>query len=89
MRTARITSTESLGRILRESRLNQELTQDEVAEALGVNRRYIIELEAGKPTKALERLFDYMRETGVRIYGEVAAPVSVHQRQFTVRDENV
>lgn len=88
MRTARITSPESLGRILREARLNEDLTQDEVAEALGVNRRYVIELEAGKPTKALERLFDYMRETGVHLYGEVTEPTSVNQSQFAVRGED-
>ncbi|SJN45782.1 hypothetical protein FM104_14280 [Microbacterium esteraromaticum] len=38
---------------------------------MGVSKRYIIEVEQGKPTKAVERLFDYMRETGVDIYGQL------------------
>lgn len=70
MRTAKITSPAALGRILRESRIAQGLTQDELAADMGVNRRYITELEGGKPTKALERLFEYMRETGIALYGE-------------------
>lgn len=82
MRTARITGPAALGRILRESRLMQELTQEELAERLGVNRRYIIELEGGKPTKALERLFEYMSETGVSIYGEITEPVTPQRRHF-------
>jgi transcriptional regulator with XRE-family HTH domain len=71
MRSARVTSPEALGRILRESRLSHGLTQDEVAEHMDVNRRYVIELEGGKPTLALKRLFKYMRATGVVMYTEI------------------
>jgi transcriptional regulator with XRE-family HTH domain len=72
MRSARVTSPEALGRILREARLSNDLTQDDVAEYMDVNRRYIIELESGKPTLALTRLFEYMRATGVTMYTEIA-----------------
>ncbi|WP_087132883.1 helix-turn-helix domain-containing protein [Microbacterium esteraromaticum] len=71
MRTARIASPEALGQILREARLRNGLTQSELSERMGVSKRYIIEVEQGKPTKAVERLFDYMRETGVDIYGQL------------------
>ncbi|MEJ1089062.1 helix-turn-helix transcriptional regulator [Microbacterium sp. Mu-80] len=72
MRSARVTSPETLGRILREARLSNELTQDEVADYMDVNRRYVIELESGKPTLALTRLFEYMRATGVTMYTEIS-----------------
>lgn len=71
MRSARITSPEALGRILREARLANELTQEAVATYMEVNRRYVIELEGGKPTLALQRLFEYMRATGVVLYSEI------------------
>lgn len=71
MRTARISSPEALGQILREARIQNGLTQFELSERMGVSKRYIVEVEQGKPTKAVERLFEYMRETGVSIYGEL------------------
>lgn len=72
MRSARITGAESLGRILRESRLRSGLTQEELARELDVSPRYVRELEAGKPTKALQRLFEFMRETDVSLYAELS-----------------
>jgi HTH-type transcriptional regulator / antitoxin HipB len=74
MRTARITSSSSMGAVLREARALSGLTQQELATRLGVDRRYIVEIEQGKPTKALERLFDYMQETGVRLFADIDAP---------------
>lgn len=71
MRTSPITSPASLGRVLRESRNRAGLTQEQLSAMLGVSERYIVELEQGKPTKALDRLFDYMRETGVTLRGEL------------------
>lgn len=72
MRSARIASPEALGRVLREARLMNDLTQEDVADYMDVNRRYVIELESGKPTLALTRLFDYMRATGVAMYTEIS-----------------
>lgn len=72
MRTARLTSPAALGRALREARLSRGISQRKMAHDLGVSQRYIVELEAGKPTKALERLFEYMREAGVSLYADIA-----------------
>lgn len=71
MRTARITSPESLGRVLREARGQLGLTQEQLSTELNVSKRYIVEMEQGKPTKALERLFEYMRATNITLYGEI------------------
>lgn len=72
MRTARITGPASLGSILREARTMRGLTQQALSDELGVSKRYIVEMEQGKPTKAIERLFDYLRETGVTLHGEIS-----------------
>jgi HTH-type transcriptional regulator/antitoxin HipB len=57
---------------MRSAQLHRGLNQREFAEELSVTQRYIIEIEHGKPTKAIERLFDFMRETGVVLYADVS-----------------
>ncbi|MBN9140407.1 MAG: helix-turn-helix domain-containing protein [Micrococcales bacterium] len=71
MRTARIANPQMLGDILRSARLHSGQTQAELAEVLGMSQRYVMEIEAGKPTKAVERLFEYARETGVSLYADL------------------
>ena len=72
MRSARIVNSRDLGEILRSARIQRGINQRELAEELGVTQRYIVEIEHGKPTKAVERLFDFMRETGVTLYADTA-----------------
>ena len=67
MRTAAIRSTRTLGNAMREFRLESGMSQRELAQAIGVHPRNIVELEGGKGTKALERLFDYLREVDAEI----------------------
>lgn len=71
MRSARIVNTTVLGNVLRAARMARGLNQRELAMELGVSQRSIVDLERGKPTKAMERLFEVMRETGVTLYAEV------------------
>ena len=72
MRSAPITNAEALGRLLREARMRRGISQRALAQELGTTQGSIVELEAGKPTKAIDRLFDFARETGVTFYAEVA-----------------
>ncbi|GAB3768700.1 helix-turn-helix domain-containing protein [Microlunatus parietis] len=65
--TGRVTSAESLGRILQQARLLNGLSQRELARRLGTSQRYIWELEAGKPSILMDRLFAMMRQTGVSL----------------------
>lgn len=51
-----ITTTQSLGHAVRAARKHLGLTQAEVALAGGVGLRFIVELEAGKPTLRLEHV---------------------------------
>ena len=65
--SGKVTSPQSLGRILQQARLLNGLSQRELAQRLGTTQRYIWEIEAGKPSIFVERLFALMRETGVEL----------------------
>ncbi len=65
--SGKVTSPQSLGRILQQSRLVAGLTQRELAQRLGISQRYVWEIEAGKPSLYTDRLFAYMRATGMRL----------------------
>ena len=56
MYRGRVTSPESLGRILQQARLLAGLTQRDLAARLGTTQKYIWELEAGKPSILMDRL---------------------------------
>src|ERR1700754_5152464 len=62
--TGKVTSAESLGRILQQARLLSGLSQRELAKRLGTTQKYIWELEAGKPSILMDRLFAAMRGEG-------------------------
>lgn len=64
-------NTSDLGLILQQARLQAGLTQRQLAEQLGTNQAYIWDLENGKGTIALERIFQYMQFTGVKMTLEV------------------
>jgi HTH-type transcriptional regulator/antitoxin HipB len=54
-----------LGRMLREGRDSQGISQRDLAERLGVTQRDIYNMESGKPTKYAHRLFQVMAATGL------------------------
>ncbi len=51
-------------------RKRRGLTQAELAEDLGISRRYVVEIEQGKPSLYTQRLFAMMRELGVILRAE-------------------
>ena len=65
--TGKVTSAESLGRILQQARLLSGISQRELARRLDTTQKYIWELEAGKPSIVMDRLFAAMRETGMEL----------------------
>ena len=65
--TGRVTNPESLGRILQQARLLNGWSQREMAARIGTSQRYIWEIEAGKPSIFVDRLFALMRETGTEL----------------------
>ena len=50
------------------------MTQQEVAEALGITQAYVSELESGKSSLALTRIFDMMRLTGMTLQATIPDP---------------
>jgi HTH-type transcriptional regulator/antitoxin HipB len=65
--TYRIYDARSLGQALRHFRQEAHLTQAELAEKMGLNRQYIVEMEHGLETEQLRRLLRTLRALGVRI----------------------
>ena len=56
-----------LGRIVRQERKAQGLRQYELAAASGVGVRFIVDLEAGKPTLQLEKALLVLRTLGCMV----------------------
>lgn len=63
--TGKVTGPESLGRILQQARMLAGLSQRDLAERLGTTQKYVWELEAGKPSILMDRLFAAMREVNM------------------------
>jgi HTH-type transcriptional regulator/antitoxin HipB len=63
----RVYNAASLGGALRHYRSQAGLTQAALAEATGLQRSYLSELENGKETEQLTRLLRVLRRLGVRM----------------------
>lgn len=72
--SGKVTSAESLGGILQQARMVAGLSQRELARRLGTTQRYIWELESGKPSILMDRLFAAMRETGMQLTATITVP---------------
>lgn len=80
-RWARLLIPADLGRFLAQLRAERDLTQDELADSLGISRRYLYEIESGKPSLYSERLFALLRLLGARLTIEAEIPVPDQQEQ--------
>jgi len=63
----RIYTPSSLGDAVRHYRTEAGLTQAQLAEMAGLQRSYLSELEGGKETEQVKRLFRVLRQLGVRM----------------------
>ena len=61
---ARIDSPTALGQAVRRARKQLKLTQPQLALTAGVGVRFIVELEAGKPTVRLESVLRVLQALG-------------------------
>lgn len=64
---------EELGRLIRQRRKALGMRQEDVALVTGVGRRFLIELEAGKPTARLGPALMVARQLGIVLALEDAA----------------
>lgn len=56
-----------LGAEVRRVRRSQGLTQDDLALAAGVSRRFVLEVERGKPTSQVGKVLHLLAILGVRV----------------------
>jgi y4mF family transcriptional regulator len=64
----RIASPADIGDIVRRARKVAGLRQDDLAGLAGVGTRFLIELEAGKPTLRLDKLLAVLAALGIRMH---------------------
>jgi len=62
-----VRSAADLGAFLRQARERAGLSQEALADELGIDRKYLYQIESGRPTRYTQRLFALTRLLGVRI----------------------
>jgi y4mF family transcriptional regulator len=60
-------TAKEIGEIVRKTRRNLGVTQENIALTSGTGLRFIIDLEHGKPTCQLEKTLTVLRTLGIRI----------------------
>lgn len=76
--TTLIETPEHLGHIVRQARKALSLTQPQLALAAGVGVRFIVDLEAGKPTVRLENVLRVLQALGMTLAAEGLDDISAH-----------
>lgn len=75
-----IRNTQQLGQSLRAARKQLGLTQSKLALAAGVGLRFIVDLEAGKPTLRLETVLRVIDALGGEI-NLTGLPIAIEDKQ--------
>jgi len=71
--TTKIEKPYTLGMIIQQSRLQQGISQRELAKMLGISQKWVWEMEQGKPGVLMDRLFLILEKTGVSLIAEFEA----------------
>ena len=66
-----INTVSDLGHLVRQARSTMELSQQDFADLAGVGRRFVSELEAGKPTLEFERTLRVCKAAGIDLTAQV------------------
>lgn len=74
-------SYESLAVFVSKRRKSQKLTQQQLADKVGVGLRFVRELEGGKPTLRLDKVNEVLR-----LFGAHLAPVPLDRDQLNEPD---
>ncbi|NJM43728.1 MAG: helix-turn-helix transcriptional regulator [Brachymonas sp.] len=75
-----VQSAAQLGVLVRSSRLAMGLTQPQLALAAGCGLRFIVELEAGKPTVRFENVMRVVQALGASLHFEAASSSSTKSK---------
>ncbi|WP_429817767.1 helix-turn-helix transcriptional regulator [Ensifer sp. B1-9] len=68
----RVKTPSDIGTLIRSARKEQNLRQDELAGAAGVGLRFIVDLEAGKPTAQIGKVLQVLQTLGCSV--DILAP---------------
>jgi len=68
--TTEIKDPFTLGQVIQQSRLQQGLSQRDLAGLLGASQKWVWEMEQGKPGILMDRLFKTLNATGVTLYAK-------------------
>ncbi|MBW8300897.1 MAG: helix-turn-helix transcriptional regulator [Hydrogenophaga sp.] len=63
-----VNSIKDLGRMVRRLRESRKQSQQEFADLAGVGRRFLSELENGKPTLEFEKVLQVARAAGISLF---------------------
>ena len=69
----KIKDSYTLGQVLQQSRMQQGISQRELAKQLGISQKWVWEMEQGKPGLLMERLFMILEKTEVTLLAEFDA----------------
>jgi transcriptional regulator with XRE-family HTH domain len=69
--TTKIKDSFTLGQVLQQSRMQQGISQRELANMLGISQKWVWEMEQGKPGLLMERLFKILERTNVTLLAEL------------------
>lgn len=63
----RISSIKDIGKLVKETRKKQKLTQVQLAQLSNVGTRFLSDLENGKPTCEVEKTLKVLSNLGIRL----------------------
>jgi y4mF family transcriptional regulator len=73
MAILQVGTSKNFGLLIREARKSRQLSQQKLADLAGVGRRFVSELEAGKPSLEFEKVLTVSSALGLVLF---AAPAS-------------
>jgi len=72
--TTEIKDSFTLGQVIQQGRLLQDLSQRDLANMLETNQKWVWEMEQGKPGILMNRLFETLKATGITLYAKLDIP---------------
>ncbi|SLM31862.1 conserved hypothetical protein [Desulfamplus magnetovallimortis] len=66
--SSKINNPKELGQYLLEERKRLKLTQKEISEYTDVGRKFVLELEKGKPTAQIGKIFELLNGLGLELH---------------------
>ena len=66
--STKINNPEELGRYILKERKNLKLTQKEISEFTDVGRKFVLELEKGKTTAQIGKIFEVLNALGLELH---------------------